>query len=171
MRAHSQSTTLRLLAALLLAALLASRLLLPRSESPTGSAGAAVLHRADSWAVPGYFQHLLDGVGGEAVGDVGTLDCARAQREGGWPQPRSGPSSEDPTPMYVLALGAEGTGHHALQSLLRGLPHRHFRYEPNLHLAARSKQYTVSAYCKPESPPHLLCTGHQGLIRLAIPCR
>lgn len=64
------------------------------------------------------------------------LQCVLIHRQSGWATRREG------QPLYILALGTEGTGHHALRVLLRGIADKEFVYTPELHLEP-GKHYTV----------------------------
>jgi hypothetical protein len=59
------------------------------------------------------------------------------QRRAGWEPRRPG------RPLYILALGTEGTGHHALRSLLRGVADQEIVYNPKLFLAP-GQQFVVN---------------------------
>jgi hypothetical protein len=106
----------------------------PQVRFPTEMPGARETNCSD------YFSCLLELVGPETQ----TGQCLKQQLESGWSQ-----RLKD-RPLYVLALGTEGTGHHALLTLLNK---NVLTKLPMLHL--HGKPYTVRIDARPRVGPTL----------------
>jgi hypothetical protein len=73
------------------------------------------------------------------VADAATLQCIEQQQARGWDARRR------ELPLFILALGTEGTGHHAVESFLRGLSDKEYKTAHNDVYRRKNKHYTVRA--------------------------